>query len=77
MQRKIAMCCLFIHNFIRVNQGYEDEYDAVKDEVDDSFDPHSVDVDESDNATAAARKAEYGFNLKRELLWHASLQPTV
>ncbi len=37
MQRKIVMCCFLIHNFIRVNQGYEDEYDVVEDEEEDSL----------------------------------------
>jgi hypothetical protein len=33
------MCCFLIHNVIRVNQSYEDEYDLVDDgEVHERFD---------------------------------------
>ncbi len=77
MQRKIVMCCFLSHNFIRVTQGYEDEYDVVEDEEEDRFDPHSVDVDESDDNTPATWRDGFASRMwiqyKRELMPRASL----
>jgi hypothetical protein len=72
------MCCFLILNFIRVNQGHDDEYDVVEDEEEDRFNPCSMDVDESDNNTAATWRdgitSRIWIKYKRELMHRASLQ---
>lgn len=69
---------LFDSQFIRVIQGYEDEYDVVEDEEEDRFDPHSVDVDDSDVNSSASWTdgiaSRMWIQYKRELMHHASLQ---
>jgi hypothetical protein len=51
VQAKLVVACFGIHNFIRVNQGYEDEYDIPDEEEEDEFfAASSVDVDDADES---------------------------
>lgn len=38
-----------------MNPGYKDEYDAVEGDVNDRFDPSSVEFDKDDDTMAATR----------------------
>jgi hypothetical protein len=73
MQAKIVQCAFLIHNFIRVNQGYEDEYDvAAEEEIEERLNPGSVDVDDVDDNTAVSWRDDIASSMwlqyRRELL---------
>jgi len=77
IQSRIVLCCFMVHNFIRVNQGYEDEYDVVEEEVDDWLDACSVDLDDTDDNTASTWRdgiaSRMWLQYRRELIHRASL----
>ncbi len=46
-QVKLVLCCFMIHNFIRLHQGYEDEFDEwrVQEDFDGDREDHEDDGD--------------------------------
>jgi hypothetical protein len=54
IQNQIVYCCCMIHNYIRRNQGYEDDFDRVIVEEDDS------DNDDNNNNNAEEGPANQG-----------------
>ena len=77
VQAKLVVACFGIHNFIRVNQGYEDEYDIPdEEEEDDFFAASSVDIDEADDSAFSSYRDDIASRMwlqyRRELMRCAS-----
>jgi hypothetical protein len=77
VQAKLVVACFGIHNFIRVNQGYEDEYDIPdEEEEDDFFAASSVDIDEADDSAFSSYRDDIASRMwlqyRRELMRRAS-----